>query len=218
MTAALSVLVPLMAGQLCFTPPEQTAGWKRVDVPSDLPALAAPKDVQQFRVGEAAWLLERDPAAYQGMNREHAGRTTYRFRLPREARRMDLQFQESLRGAKVDAVVTATDRPFTLIDGRRYPDRDVSVEWGIQGVQWLEVTVRHHLRPVPVVASWTAARWVDPGGELDIPPEFRATRSLYYLHPGGRTVELCHLPGQMPTVDRGSLVGMPVSVTRRKGS
>ncbi len=216
MTAALSMLVALLAGQLCFTPPEQTAGWKRVDVPDGAPALAAPGDVRQFRTGEGAWLLEHDPSAYQGMSRDRAGRTTYRFQLPREARRLDVQFAEDLRGAKVDAVATAGGRRFTLLDGRRVADKRMPVEWGVPGVEWLELTVHQHLRPVPVVAAWTVARWVDLGAELDIPPAFRVTRSLYYLHPGGRTVELCHLPGQVPSVERGALIGTPVSVTVRR--
>jgi hypothetical protein len=211
------LLLPVLAGQVCFTPPEQTAGWKRLDVPDDAPALAAPKDLEQFRVGESAWLLERDPTAFQGMDREHAGRSTYRFRLPREARRLDLRFGEDLRGAKVDAVAWAGTRQFSLLDGRRVADSRVSLEWGVPGVEEIDVTVHQHLRPVPVVAEWTVARWVDLGAEQDISPAFRVTRSLYYRHPGGRTVELCNLPAQPLTVDRGSLVGVPASVVLRRG-
>lgn len=215
MTAlALAWVVPVLAGQLCFTPPDQTAGWKRLDLTDDMPALAAPADVEQFRVGEPAWLLERDPSAFQGMTREHAGQSTFHFKLPKEARRLDVKFAEDLRGAKVDATAVAGGRQYNLFDGRRIADAQVSVEWGVPGVEALEITVHQHLRPVPVVAAWTVARSVDLGAELDIPPAFRVTRSLYYRHPGGRTVALCDLPAQALTVERGSLVGLPASVRR----
>jgi len=211
----LPLLVSALAGQLCFTPPDQTAGWKRLDIPDDSPALAAPQDVEQFRVGEAAWLLERNPSAYQGMSRDHAGQVTFRFQIPRDARRLDVRFAEDLRGAKVDAVAMAGGRQYNLLDGRRVADQQLSLEWGVPGVDALEVTVHQHLRSVPVVAAWTVARWVDLGAELDVPPAFRVTRSLYYRHPGGRTVELCNLPAQALTVERGSLVGLPASIQRR---
>jgi hypothetical protein len=208
----LALLVPVLAGQICVTPPDQTAGWKRLDIPDDSPALAAPRDVEQFRVGEAGWLLERDPSAYQGIGRQHAGQTTYHFKIPKEGRRLDVRFAEDLRGAKVDAVVLAGGRPYNLLDGRRVGDAQLSVEWGVPGVDGLDITVHHHLRPVPVVAAWTIARWIDLGAQLDISPAFRVTRSLYYRHPGGRTVELCNLQGQTLTVERGSLVGVPATV------
>jgi len=213
---ALAWVVPALAGQLCFTPPDQTAGWKRLDVTDDAPGIAAPADVEQFRVGESAWLLEQDPAAFQGMTRDHAGQSTFHFKLPRETRRLDVRFAEDLRGAKVDAMVVAGGRQFNLFDGRRIADARLSLEWSVPGAEALEVTVHQHLRPVPVVASWTVARFVDLGAELDIAPAFRVTRSLYYRHPGGRTVELCNLPSRALTVERGSLVGLPASVRRER--
>src|SRR5262249_12549710 len=148
----LALLVPALAGQLCFTPPDQTGGWKRLDIPDDSPALAAPQDVEQFRVGEASWLLERDPSAYQGTSHEHAGQTTYHFRIPKESRRVGVGFAEALRGAKVDGVARGGGRTFNLLDGRRIGDNQLSVEWGTPGVDGLDVPVPPPLRPIPAPA------------------------------------------------------------------
>jgi hypothetical protein len=173
--------------------------------------------VDQFRVGEEGWLLERDPSVYQGMDR-HTGRATYHFKIPKGARRLDVGFNGDLRGAKVEAVAWVGGRQYNLFDDRRVAYSLVSVEWGVQGVDTVDVTVHHHLRPVPVVGGWTVARWVDLGSETEVSPAFRVTRSLYYRHPGGRTLELCNLPGQVLTVQREALIGRPASVALPRGS
>jgi hypothetical protein len=187
-----------------------------VDILDDAPALAAPAEVEQFRVGEMAWLVERDPTAYQGVTHEGAGQSTFHFKLPREARRLNVGFDADLRGAKVDATVLSGGRRYNLFEGRRVAYYKLQLEWGIPGADALEITVHQHLRPVPVVGGWTVSRWVDLGAELDVPPAFRVTRSLYFNHPGGRTVDLCNLPGQSLSVERASLVGLPYTVRRVK--
>ena len=214
MALALAMVVPALAGQACFIPNDQTAGWKRVDIPDDAPAIAAPDDVEQFRVGEAAWLVERDPTTYQGVTHEHMGESTFHFRLPPEARRLTVGFNADLRGAKVDATVLSGGRRYNLFEGRRVTYFDLQLEWDIPGADELEITVHQHLRPVPVVAGWTVTRWVDLGAQLDVPPAFRVTRSLYYHHPGGQTVQLCNTPGQSLKVERASLMGLASTVRR----
>jgi hypothetical protein len=200
----------------CFVPAEQTAGWKRVDVPDEAPALAAPAGVDQFRSGEPAWLLEQDLRGYLGATRQRGGITEYTFRVPAGTRRMNVQFVASLRGAEVDAWAYGAGRTFPLWDKRRVAETSVEVEWLLPEIDGVVVRVHHHLRPVPIVASWRTARWIDLAGDASIPAAFRVTRSLYFRHPGGQVVELCDFPSQPLSVERVRISGTPSGVSMRK--
>ena len=104
----LSILLWLLAlsapAPHCFVPSDQTAGWKRVVLPADAPALAAPEGVDQFRSGEQVLLVEQDPRAFMMATKESPGTMTYSFVIPSDARRLEVTFYEDLDGAKVDAV------------------------------------------------------------------------------------------------------------------
>ncbi|HZA14820.1 MAG TPA: hypothetical protein VE618_10000 [Myxococcaceae bacterium] len=215
MSAFLSLLIVTAAGanELCYVPTEQTAGWKRVDVPDDAVGLAAPADVDQFRPGEAAWLVEQDPKGYLGATKQRGGKMDYTFRVPPQTRRLTVHFVASLRGAELDATAYGEGRTFPLLDGHRVAENFIQLEWELPDIEGIVLRVHHHLRPVTVVAQWRTARWLDLGQDPSIPAAFRVTRSLYFRHPGGRTIELCDLPGQPQSVDRVRLAGRPVNVS-----
>ncbi|MFP2931139.1 hypothetical protein ACLESO_39285 [Pyxidicoccus sp. 3LG] len=194
----------------CWTPSDQTAGWKRVALPEDAPALAAPEDLDQFRMGEPARLLESDPRAYVGATKSSPGRMAYTFRVPPGTTRLEVAFLESLRGAKVDATASAGGRTFPLLSERRQPGASLVLEWYAADVDGVVVEVHHHLRERPVVRSWTTGRSVWPEREASVPASFKAPRALYFRHPGGgRYVSLCQSPGRTLTVWRWPSEGAP---------
>lgn len=197
----LTALVMLLAASTpeggCFIPSDQTAGWKRVALPQEAPALAAPEDVDQFRSGEPALLFQQEASMFEGASHEHPGRMVYSFGVPRDARRLELGFLEELRGAKVDAEAVMGGYVIPLLDSYRIGGRQLSLEWNMEGVYQVRVTVHHHLRDKPVVRTWRVGRWVKPGEAPDVAEAFRAPRSLYFRHPGGgRRLELCNQPGR----------------------
>ncbi|HYO54940.1 hypothetical protein [Archangium sp.] len=202
----LAALVLLLAastpGSRCFVPSDQTAGWKRVVLPEEAAALAAPVDVDQFRSGEPALLFEQDASAYTGADSERPGRMAYHFRVPRDARRLELGFLGDLRGAKVDATAHAGGRSFPLLDEKRLAGTQLELEWTMEGVDQVVVSVHHHLREKPVVRTWWVGRLLKPGEDPAMPKAFRAPRSLYFRHPGGRRLELCDAPGRTPRLTR----------------
>ena len=122
----------------------------------------------------------------------------YTFRVPRDARRLELGFLGDLRGAKVDAVAYAGGRSFPLLDEKRLAGTQLALEWSMEGVEQVVVSVHHHLREKPVVRTWRVGRVLKPGEDAAMPESFRAPRSLYFLHPGGRRLELCDAPGRTP--------------------
>lgn len=216
----LAALVMLLAagspGGSCFVPSDQTAGWKRVVLPAGAPALAAPADVDQFRSGEPALLFEQDASAYTGADSEHPGRMAYRFRVPRDARRLELGFLEDLHGAKVDAVAYAGGRSFPLLDERRLAGTQLALDWTMEGVDHVVVSVHHHLREKPVVREWRVGRRLEPGEAPAMPQSFRAPRSLYFRHPGGRRLELCDAPGRELRLSRWPESANATEVTLRR--
>ncbi len=219
MTAVLWMVLAsaVTAGEVCYVPSEQTAGWKRVDVPEDAPALAAPADVDQFRAGEPAWMSEQDPNAYVSASGSYgSGKIDFGFRVLPDPRRLEVKFLEPLRGAKVDVLAMRDGVSFPIWSGRRVAEASIEVEWELPGVDQVLVRVHHHLRPVPAVTQWRAARWMDLAADLSVPAAFRVTRSLYFRHPGGRTLVLCDLPGQTLSVDRAKLGGSAASVSLRR--
>jgi hypothetical protein len=196
LTALVLVLATSTPQRACFIPSDQTAGWKRVVLPDEAPALAAPEDVDQFRSGEPALFLLEDASAYLGADKEHPGRMAYDFRVPRDARRLELGFLEDLRGAKVDAVAYRGGRAFPLLDEKRLGGTQLALEWTMEGVDLVRVSVHHHLREKPVVRTWRVVRLLKPSEAPAMPEAFRAPRSLYFHHPGGRRLELCEAPGR----------------------
>ena len=203
LSLATALLVTATPARTCYVPSDQNAGWKQVVLPDDAPALAAPADLEQFRAGEHAVLREEDPQnVYLGASRQHPGRMAYTFRLPSGTSRVDLDFLDSLEGAKVDATVYAGPRAYPLLSERRQSGRQLMLDWGIAGADTLVVEVHHHLREAPVVRHWRVVREVSPSWEASLPMGFHAARSLFFLHPGGRRIELCEAPGQQLVLSR----------------
>jgi hypothetical protein len=197
LTALVLVLAAGTPGGTCFVPSDQTAGWKRVELPEEAPALAAPEDVDQFRSGEPALFLQEDASAYLGADTKHPGRMLYVFRVPLDARRLELGFLEDLRGAKVDAVAYRSGNTYPLLDEKRLAGTQLSLDWTMEGVEVVKVSVHHHFREKPVVRSWRVVRKLKPSETPTMPAAFRAPRSLYFHHPGGgRRIELCDAPGR----------------------
>ncbi|MCP3138711.1 hypothetical protein [Pyxidicoccus xibeiensis] len=197
----------------CWAPSDQTAGWKRVELPSEAPALAAPEDVDQFRVGEPARLRESDPRAYVGATKTSPGRMAYTFRVPPGTTRLEVAFLEPLRGAKVDATASAGARAFPLLSERRQPGASLVLEWSAADVDGVVVEVHHHLRERPVVRAWSSARSLWPEREASVPAAFKEPRALYFLHPGGgRYVTLCQAPGRGLMLSRWPSEGAPAPV------
>lgn len=220
MAALFSSVVVLLAtassGGPCFVPTDQTAGWKRVSLPDDAPALAAPQDLDQFRTGEPALVFEDDPASYVGATEPLPGRTTYTFRSPAGARRLELTFAEPLRSAKVDVAVFSAGRMYPLLKEKRITEASLALDWNVADVDYIEVTVHHHFRHTPSVQRWRVGRMVVVSTEPTVPDGFRTPRSLYYRHPGGRVVELCHAPGQRLELERRVLALEPPNVMLRR--
>jgi hypothetical protein len=205
-------LATTLAGP-CYLPSDQTVGWKRVEVPEEAPALAAPAGFEQFRAGERAFLSEADPQnVYLGASKRHFGRMAYTFRLPKDTYRLTMDFLEPLNGAKVDVTAYLGARAYPLLSERRQSGRELRVDWNVKGVDSLVVVVHHHVREEPVVRHWRVDREVSPPQEPAVPASFKASRALYFWHPGGRRIELCDTPGQ-PLVLSRLPEGTPATVT-----
>jgi hypothetical protein len=211
LTAALWLAVA-PAGT-CWLPSDQTAGWKRVEVPPETPALAAPEDVDQFRTGEPAHLMESDARAYVGATKPKPGRMAYTFRFPRGTSRLEVSFLEPLRGAKVDATASAGAWTFPLLSERRVAGASLVLDWNAADVDGVVVEVHHHLRERPVVRAWRTGRTVWPEREASVPAAFKAPRALYFRHPGGRYVRLCQSPEQALLLTQWPLDGAPTQVS-----
>jgi hypothetical protein len=198
----------------CYVPSDQTAGWKRVELPAEAPALAAPKGLEQFRAGERALLSQVDPPdTYLGAQERRLGRMVYSFRLPKGTYRMEVGFLDTLDGAKVDATAYVGGRAYPLLSERRQFAKELVLDWNVAGVDSLVVEVHRHLREKPVVLHWRVDREVLPSQELQTPAaSFSVARSLYFRHPGGRRIELCDTPGLPMTLLRWP-EGTPADVT-----
>ncbi|MFP2907743.1 hypothetical protein ACLESD_22385 [Pyxidicoccus sp. 3LFB2] len=198
----------------CWAPADQTAGWKRVELPAEAPALAAPEDVDQFRVGEPARFLESDARVYVGATKPKPGRMAYAFRFPAGTSRLEVSFLEPLRGAKVDATASAGARTFPLLSERRQAGESLVLEWNAADVDGVVVEVHHHLRERPVVRAWRTGRSVWPEREASVPEAFKAPRALYFRHPGGgRYLSLCQAPGRTLMLASWPAEGAPTSVS-----
>jgi hypothetical protein len=200
--ASAMLLATTPAGP-CYVPSDQTAGWKRVELPAEAPALAAPQGLDQFRAGERALLSQLDlPDTYLGATERRFGRMAYSFQLPKGTFRMQVDFLDSLNGAKVDATAYVGGRAYPLLSERRQFGKELRLDWSVVGVDRLVVEVHRHLREKPVVLHWRVDREVFPSSELLVTSAFQVPRSLYFQHPGGRRIELCDSPGQLMLISR----------------
>jgi hypothetical protein len=105
----------------CYLPADQTPGWKLVALPPSAPALAAPEGVEQFRSDEPVWLADADLRHYEGASDVRAGKRTFELALPPGTRRVELEFRQPLRGAKVDVEGLFGVRSYPLVTERRVP-------------------------------------------------------------------------------------------------
>ena len=203
----------------CYLPTDQTAGWKQAPLPDGSPALAAEAGVEQFRAGEPAliWLVTDRGSVTLASHRP--GKLEYLIRLDTDAWRiLELTFDRALLGEKVDIVAHSAQGDVPLWLERRASGSQLHVEWGVPGVYAVSVRIHHHLREHPAVTGFRAGVYAQVSQASFAPPPFRDPRSLYYLHPGGRTVILCDAPGQALGLRQSSLAGAapaPVRLTPR---
>jgi hypothetical protein len=137
---------------------------------------------------------------------------TYTFRVSQGAARLEVDFVESLRGAKVDATAYAGYRSFPLLDERRVGGSALALDWSMEGVDSVVIEVHDHFREKPVVRQWRVARKVWPTREASVPVGFRAPRSLYFFHPGGQRIELCDAPDRRMVLTRWPGEGTPARI------
>lgn len=211
---AASAVVSLLIASACFTPEDQSAGWKKIPIPADMPSLAAPDEVEQLRGGEPGFVWYEDWTAYAGATDLHRGKRAHDFRLPKGTRRVAVHFTKDLRGTKVDATVSGGGRSVPLLNEKRIGGTRVDLDWTWPDLHHLRVVTHHHLRRPPVVGTFWYARLVDVSSMTDAPEGFREPGILYYLHPGGRRMSLCDRPGRPLSVRVQSLSGVPTAVDR----
>lgn len=206
MWAAL-LLTTAVSAAPCFTVLDQTPGWKQVALPPDAPALAAPADISQFRVTEPTTVHDRSLRRYLGSYEQSMGSTSYQFDVASAGSRLQVEFVQPLRGARVDAVGTSstTGRSWELRSDDRIAGERVDLTWNVPGIDRVTLRVHQHLRERPVVARVTVTESVTPLRDPLVSAAFKVGRSLYFLHPGGRMVELCDAPGRTLSVERGEL-------------
>lgn len=232
MVACLFVGVALLttsgcgrATAACFVPSDQTAGWKSVAIPPAYPSLAAPNDVNQFRTGEAAIVWEdkversQDLPYYGGYYHHHyhhahhgeVQEVTVRA-LGDNARHLDVELGASLHGMRVEVNGWSSQRGTVPLLSKRLDTSRILLEW--QGpLDSITLTFHSHLRHDAVTvrrvrvgerrivetADWASNR-------------FAAPKTLYFFHPGGRTLELCEREGATLGVERASVTGLPMPV------
>ena len=133
--SALVVMAVLAAGP-CFELKEPTAGWKRLELPSETSRLAAFDDVPQFRSGERVKIVERDAGLYRA-GQAVGGSTEFELELPSGTQRVTVRFKESLRGAKVDV----TSWGMNIVNEQRVRGEQLSFSWGATDVSrvWVRV-------------------------------------------------------------------------------
>jgi hypothetical protein len=207
----------------CYTPTEQTVGWKRAPIPDAAPGLVvadtgatSPRDpIGQFRADEQAVVWLGSEHASLSAATPHPGRIEYMFRVDGgQWQLLHLQLARGLAGEKVDAIAYTPGGPVPLWLERRVSGAEVAVEWSLPGVYAIAVSFHHHLRERPVVTSWQAGLRTTVSAAAWAPPGFRQPRSLYYYHPGGRTLILCDEPGRELGVRRDALSGADPTTVR----
>jgi len=172
----------------CFTPADQTPGWKAFPLEHG-PALAAGPELEQFRAGEKAHIVDRSPGL---LVEEHAEGLSTRYSIAAGdgAQSFTLDFASPLRGAQVDVEAEAGLSRFRLSTAR-VNGSHVSGRWNVPGVRRVEVVVHHHLRGRPAVTGLAVERLAV------VPAPGASPGTLYVLHPGGLRLELCDAPGRV---------------------
>jgi len=217
MGALLSVL--LAAGP-CYLPEDASAGWKQVALPDDARALAPPAGVPWFRSGEGATVVDSRSELYLAGAAASPGQTRFDFAVGPGGRALDVEFQQSLRGAKVDVTAWGPAGTLTLLREERVGGAALALRWGENDVEGVTVRVHQHLREAPVVRGFRAVRRV-PAAALHPSAAFKLARSLYYRQPPGPKVTLCQEAGSEASLPAGALgpeeVPVPVSLVRAPG-
>ena len=211
----------------CYTPSDQTAGWKRAAIPDGAPALAVadpqantPRDfIEQFRSGEPAVVWLGSEHGSMSLGERRPGRVEYVFRVDgAQWQILQLQLAGDLAGEKVDVIAYRDGGAIPLWFERRATGSTLPIEWAMSGVYSVSVSFHHHLRGRPVVTAWQAGLRTKVSEAAWAPAGFRQPGSLYYYHPGGRTLILCNEPYHELAVRRESLLSItptPVKLTPR---
>jgi hypothetical protein len=206
---ALVLLVWRAPATGCFVAADATPGWKRVPLPEGR-RLRAPADVAQLRPDGPLVVWEEVPDAHQGAYESSWGVTTARFALQAPGVTMlQVEFAESLGGARVDITGHFGVASLPIWANRRTSASQLSVEWSRPGLDAVTVTVHHHLRSRPVVTRWWLGHLSSPAAESWIPPDFRAPGGVVFWQPAGRRVELCADNGAPAVIQQQTLLGTP---------
>jgi hypothetical protein len=193
---------------VCFSADDSSPGWKRVELPAEAPSLAAPGDIDQFRSDEPAWVWEDDRADTRAY-RAGPGSASLEIDVSDGARAAEVELAQPLDGARVeiDGDRPSAD-PLPLLRRRVSGDR-LRVEWDDPAVSRLRLTIRHHLRPRPVISHARTARRIALTARAGTPPAFRRNGSLYFRQPQGPPLLLCNAPNRLLSMHVTSLDDAP---------
>lgn len=183
----------LAAASPCYVATDSSPGWKQVTLAAGAEKLAAPEGVEQFRADEPVRIIENKSGLFLRGRSEGMGVTGFEFTLGEGARSLEIRFNESLRGAKVDVIASGAFGDMSLMQEQRIGASSLSLAWGMNDVRWVKVRVHDHLRKEPVLDGWTSVRVVAVE-QLNASAAFRLKHSLYYLQPNGPAVTLCSAP------------------------
>lgn len=201
----------------CFFASDATPGWKHVTLPFDAYALAAPDEVDQFRSNERVTIVDARSGVFLSGRDSGAGAISFDFNLGEGGQSLDVEFTESLQGAKVDVSAYGEFGSMTLMREQRISGPRLALTWGQTEVHSVVVRVHHHLRKEPVLSGWRSIRKLQ-SARLQTSEAFRLERSLYYRQPAGPAVMLCNDPGRELKV-RPEAVGLkdrPMPVLLKK--
>lgn len=177
----------------CFLATDATPGWKHVTLPFEAYALAAPDDVDQFRSNEQVTIVDQRSGMFLSGRDDGGGVTAFDFSFGEGSRSLDVEFTDSLQGAKVDVSAYGDFGSMSLMREQRLGGSRLALTWGQTQVQSVTVRVHHHLRKQPVLAGWKSVRRM-PSAHLTASEAFRLDRSLYFRQPAGAPVLLCNDP------------------------
>ncbi len=94
------------------------------------------------------------PNAYLGLGHHGFGSMTYEFLVPTNARSLDVEFVQPLRGARVDADALAYGRTFPVARDQRVSGSVAKLDWDVAAVERISITVHELFRERPVVRRW----------------------------------------------------------------
>jgi hypothetical protein len=158
-----------------------------VQLPADAPSLAADREIDQYRPGEAA--LAWQERAGEPPTWGPPGRAELALSFDGErADVVEVGFAARLGGAGVEARGLTAAGSYEALPRTRVHAATVRLELPERGTTELRMTVHHHLRAAPRPVGWRVGRWLRPTG---------TPRTLIYRQPAGRTVLLCDAPGRL---------------------